>query len=334
MNLPLQHLSVIRGAVVESILGENAEALLPIVREAYLAHADGCAANPPSQFLRFKDDPATRVISLPASLDYGNAVSGVKWIGSYPGNVDRGLPRASAVLILNRRDNGYPFAILEGSAVSAVRTAASAALAAQYLVRPTQKKITVGIVGAGVIARRTLELLHRLGRNVERVIVHDSDPKHAHAFIGNIARLEIAEVHSATLPDLAQRSDLIVFATTAATPHVHDATLFAHNPTILHLSLRDLAPAIVRDAFNVVDDIDHCLTARTSLHLAEMELGERSFVSGTIAQLLRGELTVPWNRPRILSPFGMGILDLAVGRYVYERAVAQGEHAVVENFFG
>ncbi|HEY6252294.1 MAG TPA: hypothetical protein VI685_20245 [Candidatus Angelobacter sp.] len=86
---------------------------------------------------------------MPAYIGDGFDVAGIKWISSFPANIHRGIERASAIIILNSPDNGRPEVILEGSLISANRTAASAVLAAEYLmeVGPNQ----VGLIGCGVI---------------------------------------------------------------------------------------------------------------------------------------------------------------------------------------
>ena len=127
--------------------------------------------------------------------------------------------------------------------------------------------------------------------------------------------------------------DLIVFATVASTPHIADPTLFEHNPLVLHISLRDLAPEILLRSQNVVDDVEHVMKANTSPHLAEQQTGHRSFVTGTLAEIMTGRRSVDRSRPIIFSPFGMGILDLAVGNWVYQQAVATGEDLRLSNFF-
>src|SRR5574341_2018346 len=119
-------LSIVNGKTVFDIVCAQRDECIQVVREAYLAHADGQSVNPDSYFLRFPDKPDCRIIALPAYLGDTVDVAGLKWIASYPGNVQRGFPRASAVLILNSYETGYPIAILESSIISAARTAASA----------------------------------------------------------------------------------------------------------------------------------------------------------------------------------------------------------------
>src|SRR5437773_10392208 len=125
-------LSIINGKTVSEVICAHRAECIEAVEHAYLAHARGQAINPHSYFLRFPEKPDCRIIALPAFLGDGFAVAGLKWIASYPGNVQKGFPRASAVLILNSYETGAPFAILEISIIAAARTAASAVLAAYW----------------------------------------------------------------------------------------------------------------------------------------------------------------------------------------------------------
>src|SRR5258706_541750 len=146
-------LSIINGKTVFDIIRAHRDECIGIVRDAYLAHAHGKTVNPDSYFLRFPNKPDCRIIALPAYLGDGFDVAGLKWIASYPGNTQRGFPRASAVLVLNNYETGYPFAILESSIISASRTAASATLAAFWLNGQSRRAQSLGIVGTGFIAR-------------------------------------------------------------------------------------------------------------------------------------------------------------------------------------
>ena len=129
--------------------------------------------NPPSYFLRFPDRPTARIIALPASLGGQVRVDGLKWISSFPDNVAAGIPRASAVLILNDHDTGYPFAVLESSIISATRTAASAALGADRLSRGRTRPSRVGFIGTGLIARYIHTFLAGTGWEFDEIGVHD-----------------------------------------------------------------------------------------------------------------------------------------------------------------
>ena len=125
--------AVISGAQVQEALSGRERQIAELVEDTYRIHGAGDSVNPPSYFLRFPDRPSARIIALPASIGGKLRVDGLKWISSFPENVAAGIPRASAVLILNDHDTGYPFACLESSIISATRTAASAAVAADWL---------------------------------------------------------------------------------------------------------------------------------------------------------------------------------------------------------
>src|SRR6516164_8705455 len=145
--------AVISGAQVQHSLQGREKQIVGLVETTYRLHCAGDSVNPPSYFLRFPDRPTSRIIALPASIGGQVRVDGIKWISSFPENVAAGIPRASAVLILNDHDTGYPFACLESSIISATRTAASAALAADWLTRTRPRPSRVGFLGVGLIAR-------------------------------------------------------------------------------------------------------------------------------------------------------------------------------------
>jgi ornithine cyclodeaminase len=328
-------LSIVNGKTVSDIVRADRAKCIEIVQDAYLAHADGKSVNPDSYFLRFPEKPDCRIIALPAYLGNGFDVAGLKWVASYPANVQRGFPRASAVLVLNNYETGYPFAILEGSIISAARTAASAALAANWLSGQSRRARALGIVGAGFIARYVYEFLVETGWEIEEVRLHDRSPGESEKFKNTACRLDQHRT-VAVVPDVAQlvrACDLIVFTTVASAPHIADAALFEHNPVVLHISLRDLAPDILLRSQNVVDDVEHVMKADTSPHLAEKQTGGRSFVTGTLAEIMAGRRSVDRSRPVIFSPFGMGILDLAVGKWVFDEAVAAGQALRLSDFF-
>jgi N-[(2S)-2-amino-2-carboxyethyl]-L-glutamate dehydrogenase len=306
-----------------------------LVEAAYRLHGAGDSVNPPSYFLRFPDRPSSRIIALPASIGGHVRVDGLKWISSFPENVGAGLPRASAVLILNDQDTGYPFACLEASIISATRTAASAALAAEWLSRERPRPTRIGFFGAGLIARYVHTFLTGTGWSFEEVGVHDLSTESATGFCGYLDRSGVGgriTVHDGA-EGLIRSSDLIVFATVAGGPHVSEPRWFEHDPLVLHLSLRDLAPEIVLTSTNIVDDVDHCLKADSSPHLAEQLTGNRDFVHGTLDDVMAGRVIVPADRPVVFSPFGLGVLDLAVGKYVYDRVAANGGLHVLDDFF-
>jgi ornithine cyclodeaminase len=327
--------AVISGDQVQQALQGREKQIVELVEAGYLLHAAGDSVNPPSYFLRIPEHPTSRIIALPASLGGQVRVHGMKWISSFPDNVPAGIPRASAVLILNDPETGYPFSCLEGSIISATRTAASAALAADWLSRGRPRPTRIGFFGVGLIARYIHTFLTGAGWSFDEIGMHDLSVDSTagfHDYLENSGTTSRLTVHHGA-EQLIRSSDLVVFATVAAQPHVTELSWFDHNPVVLHISLRDVAPEILLACSNIVDDVEHCLRANTSPHLAEQLSGDRTFLTGTLSDVMTGRVTAPTDRPLVFSPFGLGVLDLAVGKFVYDEVSRSGNLHVIDDFF-
>ena len=324
---------VVPGSTVRRVIDDHKKQVFDTVEAAYRLHGSGHTLNPDSYFLLYPDRPNARIIALPAHLGGAVQKSGIKWISSFPENRASNLARASAVLILNDATTGYALACIEASLISATRTAASAALAAEHI-SPNPFTGTLGVIGTGVIARTTVEWLLFRNWMFAKISLYDVDREEAEHFsrwLRDQHNLR-ADIHD-RFEGAIFGSHVILFTTTTQNPYLADEKLFEHCPTVLHLSLRDICVNVVLASQNIVDDADHCLKAKTSLHLTEMAMGNRDFVSGSLVDVLEKKFKLDHGRPRIFSPFGLGVLDLAVGNFVLEEAKSSGAAIAVPDFF-
>ena len=317
---------VVGATEVETALERKEESVLNAVRKAYETHSRGASSLPHSSFLRFPDSDKDRIICLPAYLGDDYQLAGVKWIASVPDNVSRGMERASAVMILNDRLTGRPKAVVEGSIISKQRTAASAALASKVLAQREPK--TIGFVGCGPINVAVAQFLAVVWPEVNRFIAFDLDQSRAEAFGREVLSLRTSAEFSVAenLDDVLSECDIVAFGTTAISPYVQNLDACPDGATILHVSLRDLEADAVIANHNIVDDLDHVNRAATSIHLASQQLGHTDFVQASLGDILLGNSPLPDHDTRkiIFSPFGLGVLDLAVADLVMNSLAESG----------
>jgi 2,3-diaminopropionate biosynthesis protein SbnB len=326
---------LLRAEDVRQLLHGKEREIVGAIRSAYEAHANGRTELPNSVFLHPPDRQDRRIIALPAWLGAEPPTAGVKWIASFPHNHERGLDRASAVVILNSPETGVPEAVIEGSLISARRTAASAGLAALVLA-DGQTIRGIGVVGCGPINFEIVRFLTALFPEIETLSVLDLNAGHVERFLDKCALAfpQLTPRRPSSLEALCRETPLISFATTAGVPHVPESVTFPGGATVLHVSLRDLAPATILAVDNVVDDVDHVCRAGTSIHLTEQEVGHRRFIRTTLGDVLLGRSPARADADgvTVFSPFGLGILDLAVARLVTDAAVQARVGLNVESF--
>ena len=324
----------IKGDSIHSFLQTMIPQAVEIIKETYLEHDALKTVNPKSYFLRFPDKPSARIIALPAALNFGKKISGIKWIASYPENVSHGFQRASAVIILNDYETGYPVACLEGSVISAIRTACSAVLAAEHLNSKSKNIGVLGFVGNGLISKHIIACFLKNGWHIEKIKLFDLDKSSTDKLSQFIAGEYNGDIEfSNSYESLISSSDLVVCATTAASPYITDQNLLKKNPIVLNVSLRDIGPNILLNANNIVDDIEHVLAEKTSVELAYQQQNNKDFINGTIAELMLSKAEIDKNKPSIFSPMGMGILDLALANFIIQNIPVHNT-TYVENFFG
>jgi N-[(2S)-2-amino-2-carboxyethyl]-L-glutamate dehydrogenase len=324
---------ILTGEEVATLLSGRELEIVEAVRMAYKVHAEEKSSLPHSTFLRFPDNEKDRIIALPAYLGDGFSVAGIKWISSFTGNVSKGMDRASAVLILNSTETGRPETIMEGSIVSAKRTAASAALAAHTLLSG-RELTSVGMLGCGPINYETAQFLRVVCPELKKLMLFDLDTDRANQFRMFCQDMFEEIVVAKDYRDVLRSNLLTAFATTASKPHIFDLEDCAPGSIILHTSLRDISAEVILSCDNVVDDVDHVSRAQTSIHLGEQLAGDRSFIRCTLGDILLGRA-----KPResneaitIFSPFGLGVLDMAVGKLACDLGAKENVGATITSF--
>lgn len=141
------------------------------VRDAFVAHARGEWTMQPKLYVT--NYPAGDFRAMPA-LGGGHAL--LKWVTSFPGNPAHGLPTVSGIVVLSDASTGLVEALLDAGAVTALRTGAAAALAAETLAGSAGG--TAVVVGAGVNGRAAARSIKAVGREV---VLWDVDRERARA---------------------------------------------------------------------------------------------------------------------------------------------------------
>ncbi len=164
---------------------EAAGVTMPMIIErletAFLEKGHGRAEMPPKPAIH-PGPPGTDnfIHAMPAFIGALGA-AGVKWVSGFPGNVARGLPYISGLLILNDPETGLPRAIMDASWITAMRTGAATAVAAKRLARPDAA--VLGIVGCGVQGRTNLAALAVVLPGLKEARVFDIHPERVRAYV-------------------------------------------------------------------------------------------------------------------------------------------------------
>jgi ornithine cyclodeaminase/alanine dehydrogenase-like protein (mu-crystallin family) len=150
---------------------------IELVRDGFVRHASGEWRMPPKLYL--DAPPLGDFRAMPAR---GAGLAILKWVTSFPDNPARGLPVVNGAICVSDAETGALVALVDVQAVTALRTGAVAAVAAQELGREDAR--SVGIVGCGVHGSWAARCL--AAAEYGPGVCHDPDPDRAGALAGEL----------------------------------------------------------------------------------------------------------------------------------------------------
>ena len=241
----------------------------------------------------------------------GMGFAGDKVLTVAPANPDRGLPRIQGVYLLCDAETLTPRALLDGTALTTLRTPALSALAARFLAPAEPARVVV--VGSRPQAWGHVHALAAVRYRVDVVITGRSASR-----AEQLADRLSAEGFPARAGDASAVADatIVVCATTAAVP-VIDGNSVADDALVIAVGShepdrRELDGSLLGRSQVVVEDRATALREAGDVILA-IEEGRTDAASLTpLAQIVRGEASVDRTRPRVFKSVGMAWQDLAV----------------------
>jgi ornithine cyclodeaminase len=311
-------------------LGLTSREIVTAVHGAVLAHGQDRALVEPRVHLMPPNDGAGHFNVLRGHLSNdGTGVSGIKVVGDFVANYERGLPSELGLLTLYDPGTGIPRAIMDATLITACRTGAMTAVGARYLARPDAR--ILGHVGARGTALWNVLLLDSEFELTE-IRVTSRRPESREAFARELAEVTDTPVRvTATADEAFDGADILVEASRLTSPQPLLRTS-AVGPGAFVVPYGTIS-AVETDLLDVMDKVvvDDWAEAQSGRlgalrpHMDSGRLSERTLHAelGQIVAGLRpgregpGERILLWHR-------GLAILDIAVGQLILDKAERAG----------
>lgn len=285
------------------------ERAVEVVRDAFVAYARGDWSMPPKVYVPAY--PAGDFRAMPA---LGGGYALLKWVTSFPGNPELGLPTVTGLVLVSDASNGMPVAVLDAGAVTALRTGAAAVLAAETLGHKDAE--TAAVIGAGVNGRATARTFVARGR---RASIWDVDLDRAEDAAVELGA-EVAESREAALTaDLVATvtpGHEVLFPEGSLRAGQHASLMGADGPGKAEISVEELTRVRV-----FCDDWEQARHGGDLRNAVEAGLLGRDDVT-QLGDVLAG--TAPGRQSEdditIFDSTGLAIQDLAVALAALERA--------------
>lgn len=327
MGIPINIRMLSKSQVDQLITPED---VMQAVEQTFRDIGNGTVFHPVHAPIWMDETRANMFLASPAYLKESHAV-GVKWVNLFS-NQQPGLPSSYGnLLVLSNSENAQPYAIMEASTITTMRTAGGhGTVSAKYLARKDSSILAV--IGCGEEARAGIRSYLKAFPELKQINLYSR----RQSSMDRMVRLfgeQIPIVCHSSAQAAVEAADIVLMTTTATTPVVMFDWLKKGAFVSGMYSFNDLDPACSTQADKwylgerIVDthNIIH-FPPMLKYHLSEDD------VFGDLGEVVTGKCPSRENDDEIIvfTHMGMGALDVAVGNIVYQRAVEQNIGTVID----
>lgn len=311
-------------AIIEQALALHARKQIILPDEAYLPWTNS-------------QDEFARSLNMPACL-YGTfGMAGTKIINSNPSNIQRNLPRADGVTLLFDQETARIVCIMEGSFISALRTACVSMVSIELLRAPLVESLAV--IGTGVLAKAHIELVVQRLTGLQNIAVYDLDQQRAENFVDTLRPHLPSSINIQVAPsaETAIRPAQIIIPTTTTNTGYIPYVWLQPGALLVNVSLDDPLPdvfihadKIVIDDWNLIVSDDRRILGKLyragtigAPDLAlEQQVSHSNVVHGSLGEIILGQKAGRQNPEEIIvvNPFGLALEDIAIATRIYQKA--------------
>jgi len=302
-------------------------------------HAQGESLNPIKLHLPFRPQIEGYMNSMPAYLKKYNLM-GAKLVTCHRNNPKKyGYPNTMGTVVLEYPETGLPFAVVDGTSVTNIRTGAAAGVGAKWLAKKGAKVALS--VGAGAQGYTSAEAILTACPQIEELRVADPSEENRNKFIAGIAAQfpRVKLVPFADFKEAVPGAEIIAFATNATEPLSRQIAAFDKGTVVLLVAEFIDNDDLLRFDRRVAD-FPACFAERINQELVDRyeefgtpysEILTETFQT-TIGDVIAGNVPARENDDEIVAVAmcGMGIEDLKVAKTAYDRVTAQGGGVTVD----
>jgi len=302
-------------------IGINWTETLEVIEKSIRCLGNDDFVQPLKPYLKFKD-LKNRIIAMPSYLGGDFDKAGIKWIAGFPKNINKGLPRANSMTILNNTDNGMPEAIICSSLLSILRTAAvSGIMIKNYIGSRSKEKFKIGILGRGPIGKYHMRMCEELfGNSIEAIYSNSLRPIDEETY-----QISPKIIDVATSDEVVKNSDIIITCTVPTESYLRAKP--KKGALILNVSLRDFGDNIYESVKNsiIVDSWDNVCRSGTDMEKMHLKYGVQKEDVKTLFDVIENSCMDEYNNDDtiMVNSMGMGIFDIAIATHYYKLAINQ-----------